>query len=97
MHDIFGVLLDLIPHLVASVFGASFSRIEAKAYYPTNTSKAVGGGVLNNVRIPPSSHNTLYFPFNIECVQRTFVSKEIVPDSPDVAFTATRSNWTPTV
>ncbi|KAL7007024.1 hypothetical protein EMMF5_003250 [Cystobasidiomycetes sp. EMM_F5] len=61
-------------------FGASFSRIEAKAYYPTNTSKAVGGGVLNNVRIPPSSHNTLYFPFNIDYTKQLDPNSLILQD-----------------
>jgi len=57
-----------------TVFGASFKRIGAKAYYPTNANQAVGGGEMLNVKIPAHSHNKLFFPFNLKWVKLSIAS-----------------------
>jgi hypothetical protein len=37
------------------VFGANFDKISATAYYPTKPDDAIGGGTLNDVKIPKNS------------------------------------------
>ncbi|KAG8900493.1 hypothetical protein FRB99_006021 [Tulasnella sp. 403] len=45
-------------------FGATFSSITAKAFYPPLTSQ-LGGGQLWNVKFPANSNTQFLFPFNI--------------------------------
>jgi hypothetical protein len=47
------------------VFGATFQRITAKAFYPTNDTSSIGGGQLNNVEIKAHKNTPLSFPFAI--------------------------------
>ncbi|KAK9894361.1 hypothetical protein P389DRAFT_95495 [Cystobasidium minutum MCA 4210] len=68
-------------------FGASFKRIAAKAYYPTKPNQAVGGGEMQNVKIPAHSHNKLYFPFNLN------YTKSIDPDSAILLDIATKCGF----
>jgi LEA14-like dessication related protein len=44
--------------------GATFTKIQATAFYPGHPSK-IGGGSLSNVRINAKSNNTIIFPFSI--------------------------------
>lgn len=46
-------------------FGASFSKISAKAYYPLNKTAPLGGGEMDNVQIQSHSNTTIHFPFQI--------------------------------
>lgn len=46
-------------------FGANFDKISATAYYPTKPDDAIGGGTLNDVKIPKNSNSTIHFPFSI--------------------------------
>ncbi|KAG0152085.1 hypothetical protein CROQUDRAFT_56044 [Cronartium quercuum f. sp. fusiforme G11] len=46
-------------------FGASFSKISAKAFYPLNKTAPLGGGDMENVEIKPHSNTTIRFPFQI--------------------------------
>lgn len=59
-----------------TVFGASFDKISATAYYPTKPDDAIGGGTLDDVEIPKNSKCAsllLYFliPFGSSRSQST--------------------------
>lgn len=51
-----------------SVFGATFEKIDAIAFYPTDHSEDVGGGVLKDVHIGSNTNNTVHFPFSVKSV-----------------------------
>lgn len=61
-------------------FGASFSKISAKAYYPLNKTAALGGGELENVDIKPHSNTTINFPFQINYTTSLDPNRAILAD-----------------
>ncbi|KAH9454142.1 hypothetical protein Pst134EA_013229 [Puccinia striiformis f. sp. tritici] len=61
-------------------FGASFSKISAKAYYPLNKTAALGGGELENVDIKPHSNTTINFPFQINYTTTLDPNRAILAD-----------------
>ncbi|KAA1102565.1 hypothetical protein PGTUg99_017051 [Puccinia graminis f. sp. tritici] len=61
-------------------FGASFSKISAKAYYPLNKTAALGGGELENVEIKPHSNTTINFPFQINYTTSLDPNRAILAD-----------------
>lgn len=46
-------------------FGASFSKISAKAYYPLSKLAPSGGGEMDNVPIQSHPKTTIHIPFQI--------------------------------
>ncbi|KAI8461524.1 hypothetical protein BY996DRAFT_8404662 [Phakopsora pachyrhizi] len=61
-------------------FGASFSQIAAKAFYPLNKTSPIGGGELDNVEIKPHSNTTINFPFQINYTSSLDPNRAILAD-----------------
>ncbi|CAG8594868.1 11101_t:CDS:2 [Paraglomus occultum] len=62
-----------------NIIGATFSRIQATAFYPNHTT-AIGGGSKDNVEIKAKSNTTLNFPFSINYNSTEDPNLEIISD-----------------
>lgn len=66
--------------LFEPVFGASFREIRADAYYSAAPTTKIGGGQLDDVRIPKYSNSTVHFPFALNYTTSIDPSQTILKD-----------------